>query len=114
MIPSTLLYIALLPIILADLNILVLVPDEFKDSARVSERQAFGEEAAVYNRTWGNPGSGSLCPNTAKCKTKYAGVVWIGFSKTTEDPRNVNVTMGQERFVVSQELDSVNRANSVV
>jgi hypothetical protein len=95
--PSFLAYTALLlPLIKAELAINILAPSGWEDLAMVKGKNTSDGNIEEMTRAINNPDSGSLCPNAdygPNCKKQYYGMTTIYFSRPTEDPRSINITL---------------------
>jgi hypothetical protein len=106
--------ISLLPSIMAQWWIRILVPDDWKDETIVWGKNTSEGVSVEQSRAKHDPESGSLCPPLGDCNITYAGITWLQFSKSTVDPRPINITMGGELLQVSLGPDSVFTAETVV
>ena len=114
--PLLLLPILLLPSVMADLTVKILVPDIWKETTIVWGKNTSEGVPLEQSRAKNDLGSKPECPEwiVTHCKTKYAGVTDITFSKPMVDPRPINITMGSELFQVSLKLDGVFTAEAIV
>lgn len=96
-IPPFLVYTALLlPLIKAELAINILASAGWQDIGKVEGKNTSDGNIEDMSRAIDNPNSGALCPNAdwgPNCKTWYHGMTTIFFSRPTEDPRPINITL---------------------
>ena len=102
---AALISISLLQAIYAAFAINILVPDQWKDSARATgKKESNGTSIEMY-RAKNDPNSSSICPIPTEAQTAtgtgcdmtlYFGVTSLHFSEPTTDPRPVNISMGED------------------
>jgi len=113
---TTLVSISLLQAIYAAFAINILVPDQWKDSARVTGKKVSNGTSMEMYRAKNDPNSSSICPIDTEAQTAtgtgcdmtlYFGVTSLHFSEPTTDPRPVIISMSDYDFKVCLKQDKM-------
>jgi hypothetical protein len=112
---------SLAPVIIAELSLAILVPELWMDTAKIVGKNTSDSDIFEMNRAINNPDSSFVCPSeidglvdSPECTPRFAGVTHVRFSDPTDQPRPLNITMGDYSAQVSATLVAHNQTDSLV